>query len=525
MLSLLAPWWLLGLALLPVIRWLHRGGPHRKSVRVSHLALWRGAELRLATPGERLPPDPAWRRRALLAALLFIALAGPLLPDERRRVTLWVDDSMSMLTREVNGTRIAQGLATARSLLAAAAPVDVDVRALGDPWRSLGALDDASAAVLVAGSGRGEPHAPPPALLRSDTRHWLLTDGADPTLFDWPAGLRPDRVIQVGSVTRNVGLERLSARRNPQHPDRFDVHAKVTNGGATAETRQVRFSVGAAEVASAAVSVEPGASVLVSVSIAASASVRATLQPGDALAEDDAIAVDLAVLRRLRVAIDPGCPRALVAAIAAHPALAVAPPAAADVDAALDCAAGLALPGVATLQIRAGAAPVPARGVVQWSPAVPARRRIALDSESLQVVARLEPGPADDVLLQLGAEPVVVRRAGPSQRVETALDFGSMAALRSPVLPLLVNLLFEQLLDRRLLDQSATTDRGPRAVLVAPLQRADAVAGAPAAVAAPPQHDAVRAVLGIALLALLWEVIALARQAVRLNARYGAAGA
>ena len=73
--------------------------------------------------------------------------------------------------------------------------------------------------------------------LRGDRLHWLLTDGAHAALLDWPAGQQPDRVIQVATVQRNVGLERLSARRNAHDPDRIDLLLRLSNGGASPETR------------------------------------------------------------------------------------------------------------------------------------------------------------------------------------------------------------------------------------------------------------------------------------------------
>jgi hypothetical protein len=78
----------------------------------------------------------------LLAALIFLALAEPQLQVQRTRVTLWVDDSLSMQTREARGTRISEGLAQARRLLSEGGYTEVDVRALGDPWRSLGPRDE-----------------------------------------------------------------------------------------------------------------------------------------------------------------------------------------------------------------------------------------------------------------------------------------------------------------------------------------------------------------------------------------------
>lgn len=43
MLSFVTPVWLFGFLLLPVIRWLHRGGRQRRAVPVSRLDLWRRA--------------------------------------------------------------------------------------------------------------------------------------------------------------------------------------------------------------------------------------------------------------------------------------------------------------------------------------------------------------------------------------------------------------------------------------------------------------------------------------------------
>jgi len=331
LLTLAAPAWLLGVLLLPVIRWLHRGGRQARAVPVSRLGLWRRTAASSPAVGERRPPDPAWRRRALLTALLFVALAEPRMPQQRTEITVWVDDSVSMLTREEHGTRLDEGLAQVRALLDEIPRADVQVRTLGDPWQRLGAPTESTVATLAAGVGRKEPAAPPGALLRRDSLHWLVTDGAHAALFEWPGGSRPDRIIQVGSVTRNVGLERLSARRNLNDPDQYDVLLKVANGGNAAETRVVVLATEAGEIARSTLRLEPGGSTLFTATTPASANVRASLQPGDALAEDDQIVLDLRPLHRHRVATDAKCPAALRAAIAAHPALALANENATDV--------------------------------------------------------------------------------------------------------------------------------------------------------------------------------------------------
>jgi len=515
LLTFVTPAWLLGLLLVPVIRWLHRGGRHRRTVSVSRLSLWRLADASSPSAGERRPPDPAWRRRALLTALLVVALAGPRLPGPHTDITLWIDDSLSMLTREEHGTRLAEGLAQARSSLAEVPGANVEVRTLGDPWHSLGVLSEATVATIVSDAGRKQPNAPPTALLPGDRLHWLLTDGADATLFDWPGESRPDRTIQVGKVARNVGLERLSARRNLNDPEHFDVLLKVANGGSAPETRVVVFVTDAGEFARSSLHLEPGEVTLVNASIPASARVRATLQPGDALAEDDEIVLDLDPLRRRRVATDAKCAAALKAAVAAHPALAGASEGATDVDAVLDCGARGAVRDAVSVRVIANRTPKRLYGSVQWSSSVPESRRIRLDPERMQVAARLEARPGDFVLLSVGDEPLIVGRAGATKLLETSLDFDSEDTLRGPEIPLLVNLIFERLLDSHLLDEIAITDRGAGSANVVLSTRAGANAVARAPSATRSLHDWTKPILVAALLVLLWELVALARQGFR----------
>lgn len=628
MLSLAAPWWLLGLLLLPVVRWLHRSGRHRRALPVSHLALWRGAAAQQAAAAalERQPPDPAWRRRALLAALLFTALAGPQWPARQPGVTVWVDDSISMLTQEVNGTRLALGLAQAQRLLAQTPHGDVELRTLSDPWRPRAQLDAATPAALAASALAQQPAAPagpsaealmrasvevsgppPAALLRRDRLHWLVTDGTDSALLNWPAGQRADRVLQVGVVARNVGLESVSARRSAADANMLDVLVKISNGGQADEARELVVSSASGEQARVKQRLAAGTSAWVQVQVpaapaaalapalparsaltalpprlapgplAASSAAQARLAPklwaallpADALTADDTLVLDLAPLQRRRVAVDGQCPPMLLAAVAAHPALLVVavpaaaapvlpktagdsnkgtdgpitPPDTSDLDAALVCTAPAGAVTVPTLQVHLDRLPQPLSGPVQWSSAVAAAQRVRLDLPSLPVAGRLTPQGGDRVLLAVGPEPVVVSRAGAVPLLATTLDFTALAPVAGDAVPLLVNLLFEQLLNHRLLDATVAFDRGAAASRVVPAQAAellqgpraglggvvadgagDAAGPAPSATApaagggrlAP--ADGTRAVLLLALLVLLWELLALARQGARLRA-------
>ena len=535
MLSLAAPLWLLGLALLPVIRWLHRGGRHRRALPVSHIGLWQGAAAHSPAAGEKQPPDPAWRRRALLAALLFLALAEPRLPPPQQAVTLWVDDSLSMLTREAQGTRLALAMAQAGALLAELPRADVEVRALSDPWQRLAGPglpgDEALAALAVRMSttAHAEPAAPPAALLHAQRQHWLLTDGAHAALQQWPDGRRADRVVRVGSVTRNVGLAQMSARRSLDAPGRIDLLIKLSNGGNAVETRELVIASGAAEPARSSHRLAPGAAALVKVQVAAADRVRATLEAADTLAADDELVLDLIPLRPRRVAVDATCPAALRAAVASHPALMQAGPDAGEVAAVLDCGNLGATGNVPTLRVRDGDVPRRPPGAAQWSAALAESQRVRLDPGRLPLIATLTPRSGDMVLLAAGDEPALVSRAGATPLIETSLDFDALAALRGAETPLLVNVMFEHLLGGRLLGGAVTAGRGTAASLVVPAApsglaaattaSASQVAQAPARAQADLrlQGEGTRAVLWVALLALLWELAALARQWVRLG--------
>jgi hypothetical protein len=505
LLSLVTPAWLAGLLLVPVIRWLHRGGAHRRVLPVSHLGLWQGSAASAAAAVEGRKPDPAWRRRALLAALLLLALAGPQFALQRHRITLWIDDSLSMLTREAEGSRLALGLAQARAALAALGDAEVEVRTLGDPWRDLG---PAAVEARVA-AGRKPPAVPPAALLGRERLHWLVTDGAHAELQRWPAPHRPDRIVQVGAADRNVGLVRLAARRHAADPGRLDLLLDLINGGAAAETRELVWRADGTEVARSTQRLGPAASAQVNLVLAAAKQVSVILEPADALAEDDRIAIDLGSFRRRAVAVDATCPKAVAAAVAVHPAL-VAAGGGQQADAAVHCAAQEPPGRLPVLRIHGERTPVRAGGLPMWSPPVPHERRWPLAAERLPLAASLQPRPGDRVLLALGSKPAIIARAGVPPAVDTSLDFASMGAAGGSEAPLLLDLMLEQLLGQRLLDPVVAAERDPAVSKVVP--------SAPEARAAPPrsaptlERDLTRWLLGAALIVALWEIAALMGQ-------------
>ena len=91
-----------------------------------------------------------------------------------------------------------------------------------------------------------------------------------------------------------------------------------------------------------------------------------------------------------------------------------------------------------------------------------------------------------------------------------------------PEIPLLVNLMFEQLFGGRLLDEITIANRGPVAVMVAPKAVMGTNAVSQRTSESPVLSDWSRPLLVAALLVLLWEIAALFRQSYRLREYAGA---
>jgi hypothetical protein len=511
LLSFATPAWLLGLLLVPVIRWLHRGGPQLRRVPVASLALWRKAAVAGSSAGTRRPPDPAWRRRALAAALLAVALAGPRLVTPVERITLWVDDSLSMLTQESGGSRLETGLANVAAELAAQRRAEVEVRALGNPWQAFDGLERETVRAVLAAAGQHEPATPPAGLLRAHRQHWLLTDGADPGLAAAATDARWSRVFRVGEVSRNVGIVRLAARRSLGERDHLDLELQVTNGGNAAEERIAVLSTDAGEVKRASLTLETGGTATLSARAPISPSVRARLEPGDALAADDVLVLDAGALATRRVAVDSACPAGLVAALRAHPALTIEASGTA-VDLAVECdgvAAAMSVPRIRFLRDRASTA---VDGAVTWSSVVSAGKRRNLDASPLRTRGELAPpGDGDEVLLAAGPTPLIVqRRSAGAPVIETALDTES-GGLDPPVTPLLVAFLVDRALSTALLDPVAVAAREEGAVQVVPGSDVSGAAGASSA-AAKQSRDWTWLLLVLVVLVLLWELAALWRR-------------
>jgi hypothetical protein len=511
-----SPAWLLGLLLVPILWYLHRSGPILLSHPVENLDLWRGAAIELDGPGARRRPDPAWVRRALIAATLALALAGPSLDRPAGRVTLWVDDSLSSSTVESGQTRLARALDEASAALRADGVVDLEVRALNPPWRTLPAnLDAATAQLSEHKAGARELELPAAELFAPTRAHWLVTDGADPDVNAWLSTVPISRVFQSGVERRNVGIARVSVRLQPGDPSRRAVLVRLVNGGDVAERRTIEL-LGAAGVHEAReIPIAAGASVNVSFDVPADVGeMTARLVPSDALRADDEVSVDASALAPLAVAVDSACPAAIRTAVRAHPSLRLAGDAAMSL--AIDCGTGTASTGrVPRVRFATGPQETVDTSALSWSTtgAVVAPPFTGAD---LATRGRVDvPGANDLVLLGATGTPLVVLRPGPPVLVETSIHPEAAANPADAATPLLVAWLIDAALGERLLGREVHAGRGESASRVVPLAELRARSDAAPVLRSTPDDSISRYLLWLALGLLLWDAGALARRLVR----------
>jgi hypothetical protein len=255
---------------------------------VSAIFLWQVETTEDAPGREQRPPDPSWRRRAFIAALIIAALAAPTMEREHTTLTVWLDDSLSMLTVENGETRIAAGRRQLTEELQDNNYDEVITRSLSEMF---------------------------PRKLDENSTHWLITDGASEKVRDWADQLHVDNVIHVGTETENVAVTRLVARRAVDDDNAFDLLVSISNTGADRAQRQLEETT---------IALEPGETIHeLRRILATDESIEISIDARDALSNDDRLALPAGALSQIRTSVDSQCGHALRSVIATHPALAI----------------------------------------------------------------------------------------------------------------------------------------------------------------------------------------------------------
>jgi hypothetical protein len=435
MLNLLQPWWLIALGVIPLIRWLHRRQAPLLTHDVSAVFLWQDQTANDTAGQEQRPPDPAWRRRALIAALLVFALVGPVIEREQTILTVWVDDSLSMSTLEDGETRLVAGTELLEQQLQDNYYTSITQHFLSETFPEH--PDESSA-------------------------HWLITDGASERVQNWARQFGIDRVIQVGALTENVAVSQLSVRRDLDDDSMLDVLVSITNTGTEEQERQLELTIGDQLPQTTELSIAPGQTVHWQTrGPSGVGSITAALDADVALSGDDSLTIAADVLRPLATNVAKDCGEALRAAVAAHPGL-VAVRETSSVDLDVSCPRGsfpAAEPSESSVgRIRAlvGAASS-LNSTPVWLPVRKLNNNLNLPADSLKAAPWPNPVDAQQqrVLLQSDERPLVRVTPsidGPTTTVDTVIDLNDAEFARQPEYAAFIATLVDAAVGRPLLD-------------------------------------------------------------------------
>lgn len=441
MLGMLQPWWLIALILVPVIRWLHSRQAALSTHSVSAVFLWRHELPEAATGKERRPPDPGWRRRALIAALLVIALASPTLQREQRALTVWLDTSPSMRAIESGETRLNSARHLLDLALVDSAFDDVVIQSLTDEL---------------------------PLTLDDSSLHWLASDGASEEIRAWAQAVGINRVIHVGSETENVAILGLAVRRSRTDGDLYNVLVSVANAGERHAERSLRILRGDRLVEETTMTIQPGETIHWEAgTIAGEAPITAVIENEDALPDDDDLSIPGHQLRRLRVAVQPQCGFWLEAAIRSHPALMIA----SEPDIRVNCQQGSfvddSLPvghPAALIRVFLGKHE-PVDDAPYWLPVAGLSTNLNLPTDLISATSW--PAAIDNdsrrILLQSGDKPLIAYWPASNERptvVETVLNLSDTEFARQPEFAALIGTLVDAAMGRQLLNETPGTSRG-----------------------------------------------------------------
>lgn len=512
MLELGMPLALLGLAVIPLIRWLHRFRDQAERLTVASLLPWREFLSDQTQGAKTRRPHPAWRRRAAIVALLSLALAEPTwFAQEPGLIRVWWDFHPSMQTRENDVSRHALAL---RSLLEAVAnrPADRlqlnDLQGLRDPIELDLGLGDIRPAIqdwLDINPPGSQAESIMPGLPDGEA-NWLISDGSNPALAAWLARQPMERLIQVGQATENLGIEQLALRRSLRDAERFAGQVTVKNPGRQPASLVLRVRADDDLVLEKEITLAPGQPNTWPFAVTRPgqrlvAELR-RLNGSEALTLDDRLRIDLADrLQPVPYRISADCADPIKGALAAHPVLTRVTDSAQFL---VHCGPTPASTDLPQLWFGSGPTLSPAHSPWSWNPAAGRLRALPLPTD-LRLLSNAAAEPNAETWLQRG-DRVAIREITPqagNRRLDILFDLTHASAADGEWLTWLLDELLHALLRRNLLDEHLGVSQTAIDIAPRPLRLEQSGRPAPAA---HRSHELTVWLLFPALLLLAWDL-------------------
>ena len=436
--------WLLPLALVPLLA-LRRRPARRLPVATMHL--WTAAAMREAAPlARRVRRQWLAILQAAIAAVIVLAVAGPLWPSRPDVAAVVIDTSLSMSARAGGSTRLALAVARAAAW-ASALPRGTRVRLItaspeprlvgefptrgGEFEQALAGLrtTDAGAALDAAVDLARSAAAPAERVL-------VVTDAAVPDgdASEWTT---------VGTPADNVALVSLTARR--PHADTLDadVLAQVWNFGAREASIVLTLSHDGTELVRRALTIPPhsGAAVVTTIHDRAGL-VTGQLDAEDAIAGDNARAAVIPPPVAVRVAMT-GTNSFLEEALRTRPGVVLVPPSQpADVVVCVGCAGpesgGVPTTTGALVVVPPAAARTAAAPLTLESAVAGLETSRGLDGAVAVAIDGPQPPPGS-VVARAGTLPAILAYDANGRRVmELRLDLTQSPLVLTPAFPILI---------------------------------------------------------------------------------------
>lgn len=505
--SLLNPWALLWLLLVPLAVLLHALNVRFRDRSVSTLMFWRQAlaDRRTSLRLRRILSNLLLLLQVLALAAMAVALAGPLRagpdPGARGDLVLLLDVSASMKAREGAVSRFEQARAAALEEVAALRPGDRAVLVLAgarpEPAGPFSADRVETERLLRAAVPTEEPGDPAAALRLAlslcgpggGSRIVFVTDGA----FPEPAGAAEAaallRVRRVGASARNLGLTAFRIRANPSGGTGQRLFVSAASCSGEDADCLLRVTVDGAEAYAARLRIPAGGEARVSVPWTGPSAGRAVaqLEAGDDFPVDDRAYAVLARARTLRVLLASSGNPFLESLLAAFPNCAVTrageeAAGGAGGDGAFDLevfdgveppplgAGAYLLLGVAPADLPVRATGVVARpGGLSWDRTNPLLASVDLDGLWIAEALRLEAGPGMETALSSAEGPLLLSYdQGGLRAVLLGFDLRRSDLPLRPALPLFFANLLTWLSPEWLSLTAAEARTGEAAVVPAP---------------------------------------------------------
>ena len=514
-----SPFWL-GL-LVPVVLliwWLHRFREHPARTRISAVFLWRNLR-QPVSPGSRQDrADPVWLLRALIAALLLIALSGVAwIGTSERHITVWFDDSLSMKAEEAKGIRWSLAASALNQELKKEEVQRIDIRSLTRTGNriELGTGDWDSLLPRLQPWFRqptSDPNRQLPPLPLDPGEHWLVTDGAGEGLGQWLKKGAVNRIIPIGKETENSAVTRLGVRPSLGRADRIEGLIEVWNGGERADHRRLELLVDDRRIREWSITIPPEGTLSHSFVLPSREGQRITarlLSAGgpttDRLAEDDQLSVRLLAAHwKPRISLTGDCGIALESALQSLPGTTLSRGDGGG-DVSVTCSATPPTSSGPVVWFPPQDAPHPPSGPLRWSPEADQLGRLTLDPDQL-LTGSTDVSATARPLLTAGKQPLILRHPGPVPVLEVRLDMVSSPFVHHPTYPLLLSGLLELATGHPLLDRVLANRRDPAESRIAPLSLESVPSGPSMESSRPEATDPSRWLILAAIGLLLYDI-------------------